>query len=253
LDTTSDGDGVKEHYYFGRTLACEIDYFAFPRTGSHFFRYCTQGLFDLVALRHPGASNDEAISRQEELNADMLYALDLREDGIPFSPVIFHTRSTGQHGPPVKREHPVIVLIRDPIATIYSYYLVARDRWHMLGKVPDHAAWIRTRFQAWHEFYTAARDVLLAHPRDALLIRYESLTESPAELDRLVAFVGVRPKLSPRFVHAITRFDALTRPGARTFYRAGHNNAWRADDAFCRMLTSADVPDPTPFGYARQS
>jgi hypothetical protein len=76
----------------------EFEYFAFPRVGSHFFYYCLTGLFDLIGLPHEHLTSIEAISRQEELNPLALYALKLREDGIPFQPVFFNALSNGMHG-----------------------------------------------------------------------------------------------------------------------------------------------------------
>lgn len=241
---------MKDQYYFGRTLAKEIDFFAYSRVGSHYFRYCTQGLFDLVALRTPGAGNPEAISRQQELNPNVLYALDLREDGVPAQPVVFHTRVNSQHGLPVKRDHRTIVLIREPVASVYSYYRAALDRWGLLKPGADHSNWVRNKLRGWHEFYAETLSLMQAHPGEVLLVRYESLLVGPEELERVVEFVGVRPKLRPAFVHEITRFETMIRPGERTFFRGGNNTAWREHRGFCEMLARAEMADPAPMGYA---
>ncbi|MEX2218034.1 MAG: hypothetical protein WD749_04675 [Phycisphaerales bacterium] len=222
---------MKPQYYFGRTVAREIDYFAYPRTGSHLLRYCTQGLFDLVAVAGPALGSAEAVDRQREVNPGALYALDLREDGVPYAPVLFHTRITGQHGRPVKRENPTVILQRDAMPTIYSYYRVQRDRWGWGARAPEPRAWAREKLDEHRGFYDAAAALKREHPGTTLIIRYEDLTAGPAPLRALVQLVGVRPKLSPEFVHGITRFDSFVAgdPAARTFYREGDNDAWKRD------------------------
>ncbi|MFN0132681.1 MAG: hypothetical protein ACKVW3_09160 [Phycisphaerales bacterium] len=238
---------MKDQYFFGRTLARQIDFFAFPRTGSHFLRYCTQGLFDLVALPQPGTDEPEAVDRQRELQPLALYALDLREDGVPLSPVWFNARAAGRHGTPAKADAPALILIREPIATVYSFYRAATSRWGTTIDAP--AAWLQDKFNRYTDFYRAGLAITAEHPQHSLLLRFEDLVESPAALERLVAFVGVRPKLAPAFVHAATRFDAMVAPGARSFYRAGDNTAWRADPDFCRILERVQLPDSSEFGY----
>jgi hypothetical protein len=239
---------VKDRYFFGRTPAREIDVFAFPRTGSHLFRYCTAGLFDLVALPQPGLDNPEAIDRQTELNPQALYALDLREDGVPYSPVWFNTSATGQHGFPAKGEAPMVVLIRDPIPTFYSFYRVSIDRW--MRPIDDPPLWIQAKCQRYCSLYDAGFKALAESPKDSLLIRYEELVASVEPLRKLIELVGVRPKLSPDFVHSITKFDQITKRGPRTFYRAGDNDAWRNDKEWCAFLERADLPDLSRFAHS---
>jgi hypothetical protein len=236
---------VKDKYFFGRTPTRQIDVFAFPRTGSHLFRYCTAGLFDLMALPQPGLENPEAVERQSELNPHALYALDLREDGVPYAPVWFNARANGQHGFPVKGEAPMVVLIRDPVPTFYSFYRVSIDRWKQ--PIEDPPTWIRAKCQRYTAFYDAGLEQIAKSPRDSLLIRYEELIGSADPLKRLVSLVGVQPKLDPEFVHSVTRFDQFTRRGTRTFYRAGDNNAWRHDKEWCTLLERADLPDLSRF------
>ena len=88
---------MSEPYYFGRVPAVQIDMFSFPRCGAHFLRLCTAGLFDLVALPHGDSGKAEAAQRREELDPLSLYALNLREDGVPYHPVWFNTTSNGRH------------------------------------------------------------------------------------------------------------------------------------------------------------
>jgi hypothetical protein len=233
---------MKPQYYFGQAVAKQLDFFAFPRTGSHLFRYCTQGLFDLVAIPTPGLNNPDAVERQREVNPLALYALDLREDGVPFSPVIIHGRPNGQHGAPIAREHPRVILVRDPIPTVYSYYRVQNDRWGWGPDTPRPREWVRQKLAEHAAFYAAARARAAEHPSTTLLLRYEDLTESPAPLERLVEFVGVRPKLSPAFVHRVTRFDFFAAPGERTFYRSGDNTAWERDQEWKDLIAGVEAP-----------
>ncbi|MCC6661313.1 MAG: hypothetical protein IT437_10550 [Phycisphaerales bacterium] len=238
---------MRDRYYFG-TLARQVDFFAFPRTGSHFFNYCTSGLFDLVALPTPGIDNSEAVSRQQELDPAVLEALAARQDGVPYQPVIINQRATGQHGDPARGEHPVVVLIRDPMATVYSYYNAATSRWGAGERIKNVGAWAEEKFGRYHRFYTRALEVLRTGP--GILIRFEDLAAGPGPLHDLVRLVGVRPKLEPDLVHRLTRFDSITRPGARTFYRAGDNDAWSRDAAWRGVVPGAPARlDFGAFGY----
>jgi hypothetical protein len=203
-----------------------------------------------VSLGTPGLENPEAVSRLQELDPLALYILNLREDGIPHQPVYFNTRATGQHGFPQKGASPAIILIRDPIATLYSFYRVARDRWN--EPIGDPVAWVRVKLARYAEFYDAGLALLAANPGSSLLVRYEDLRRGPEPLHRVVSFVGVRPKLSPELVHHITRFERFVRKepavGPRTFYRAGDDDAWRADDEWRGILDRSALPDLSRFG-----
>jgi hypothetical protein len=244
----------KSRYFFGRTLATRIDMFAYPRTGSHFFRYCTQGLFDLVAIPGPAVDNAEAIDRQRELEPDILYALDLREDGVPYQPVWFNATAGGEHGTPVATPFPRVILAREPIATVYSGYRVARDRPDWPQKLDaDLPTWLGHRFRSYHRFCTAASVLLAAEPDRTFIVRFDELRASPELLERLVAFVGVTPKLRPSLVHRLTRFDTIARPGERTFYRSGDDDAHRRDDAFTAAIASMSLPDFSPFAFVPQT
>ncbi len=245
-------DGIKDRYFFGRTPAIRVDMFAFPRTGSHFFRYCTQGLFDLVAIPGAAIDNAEAIDRQKELNPDVLYALDLREDGVPFQPVWFNTTASGQHGLPIAGDAPIVILTREPIATVYSYLRVHRDRPSFGGIHGDTRTWIEHTFREYHAFLSRAEEVLRAHTR-SLVVRFEQLRDSPTPLRRLVDLVGVRPKLRPEFVHTLTRFESIVRGGDRTFYRAGSDLAWKDDAEFVRTLEAVPVPNFSAFDFVEHS
>jgi len=240
---------VKPWYQFGRTLTKRIAYFAFPRTGSHLFRYCTQGLFDLVALPHADLQHEEAVDRQRELDPRTLYALDLREDGVPYQPVLFDGQANGRHGVPTDTGAPTVLLIRHPIAAVYSLWNVQRDRWGV-ATPRDLSSWIASQLEQYERFYAEGWRLLDAAPQRTLLIRFEAMLASPEPMERLVELVGVRPKLSPEFVHSLTRFDTLVRGDVeRTFFRAGTDKAWERDAAWVSSLAQARIPDLERFGY----
>lgn len=240
-------------YYFGRSLARQLDLFAFPRTGSHFLRYCTVGLFDLVTLPPKAIDNPEAIDRQQELDPDVLYALELREDGVPYQPVIIHTTATGRHGEPVDQQRPAVILTREPIATVYSGWRAAKDRPGFQPIAIPHHQWIQGRFDLYHAWLSKAADLLAAKPADTLAIRYDELVASPEPLQRLADLLQVRPKLRPALVHKLTRFDLITRPGHRTFYRAADDLAWRNDADFTQHLVRVNIPDFSRFCFVQPS
>lgn len=239
---------MNRRYFFGRVEAVRIDFFAFPRCGSHFLRACTAGLFDLVALPHADSANEEAAARTEELDPLAVYALNLREEGVAYHPVWFNGTANGRHGVPIDSGFPILVLIRDPYAAVYSLYRVSRDRWEVA--IPDAAAWAGAQFRKYAEFYSAASTVLASARSGGLLMRYEDLCKEPGALEGLVGFVGVRPKLAPAFVHRQTRFGGYVAPGARTFYREGDNRAWERDEPWREMVRGLRVPDFAPYGYA---
>lgn len=241
---------MRKLYHFGQ-LVKEIDYFAYPRTGSHFFRYSTSGLFDIVSRKHLHIENPEAIDRQREITPEVLYGLDLREPGVAYQPVWLNGTANGVHGRPMDGNNQVIILIRDPKATVYSLYRVHRDRWHGVPDIDNGVSeqWLAHTFQEFASFYHGAFDLMDSLGDRSLLIRYEEMVASPEPLRRLVDFCGVKPKLQPDFVHFLTRFDRFAKPGERTFYRSGDNDAWRHDAVWTAKLQNVEVPDFSRFGY----
>ncbi len=233
-----------ESYHFGTRLALRCDYYAFPRTGSHYLWACLTGLLDLVFYPNDFVGNPEARQRADELNPHAFYALRLREDGVPYQPVYINAAPQGVHGVPTAGEWPAIILIRDPHPTIYSWYHTATERWG--AKVPDRIAWMHDAYRQYTEFYDRALALAAEQPARSLLIRFEELKADPAVLRRLVEFIGVQPKLSPEFVHWWTDFERMTQPGPRTFYRAGNNEKWRTDAAW-----QADLRQVSPGDFAR--
>ncbi|MCA9298317.1 MAG: hypothetical protein KDA28_04580 [Phycisphaerales bacterium] len=237
---------MKDVYLYSAAVTPSIDLFAFPRTGSHFFNHCLVGLFDRVEFDHPHLHNQEAIDRQREVDPDAMYALDLREPGAPFRPVHIEERATGMHGRPEARDgRRCMLLVREPRATLYSLARALTSRW---GKdIQDPAAWAATKAAEYATFYDAGFDLL---GDDALLVRYEDLVRDHHMLERVVEFVGVTPKLRPSFVHRVTRFETWTTPGARTFYRAGDNQAWRSDETWGPVLERLEFDDRFGYGAA---
>ena len=178
----------QDQYYFGRLLK-KVYVFAFPRTGSHFLAYCFEGLFDSVSLLPEiHRISPEAISRQAEIKDEVLYALGLREDGVLFQPMWLNPLVGGVHGVPVLTENPVLLLIRDPIATAFSAWR-ARGR---LGFKLQTAEDLNEHWDAYERFYDAGLRVIDETGDKGLLVRYELLAAGPEMLERIVEFVRVR-------------------------------------------------------------
>ena len=245
--TRQDQNAFKDLYYFGK-LAKEFDYFAFPRSGSHFFLYCCSGMFDMISFLLPEIFHSaEAIDRQQELNESVLYTLDLREANVPFEPVWFNRLANGVHGTPSKGATPAIILIRDPVAAAFSRYRVNQARWNT--PVEELRPWLEKLFTDWETFYDLSFERLAECPANTLLVRYESLLKGPEALEEVARFVGVRPKLRPAFVYEATKFERFVRPGERTFFREGMNTAWKNDPVWVELISSLADRDFRRFGY----
>ena len=239
-----------ESYYFGTRLAKRCDYYAFPRTGSHYLWACLTGLLDLVFFPNELVDLPEARQRAEELHPHAYYTLRLREDGVPVQPVYINAAPNGLHGLPQAGGWPVLLLIRDPHPTIYSWYHTAVDRWQ--AQIPDRVAWIRQAYARYAEFYRAAFSLQASGQVPVHLIRFEALQADPAVLSELANFLGVTPKLKPDFVHWSTQFDRMVAPGRRTFFRGGNNQRWREDGAWRADWQQAGPRGLGEFGYADQ-
>lgn len=238
---------MKNKYYFGKALLKEFDFFSFPRTGSHFFFYCVSGLFDLVTYPHDHLENEEAVSRQREINPLVLYSLELREDGIPYQPVCFNSLSNEMHGKVKFRGNKFVVLIREPVSVVYSLYLVSTSRWGK--KINDLSEWVQHKFGEYNEFYTVAFKEIENHPQFSLLIRYEDLLKSSDALKNIVEFAGLKPKLSPEYVYSLTEFETFVKKTQRTFYQKGNNESWRNDESWSFVLDIAKQYEFERFGY----
>jgi hypothetical protein len=236
----------RDEYYFGAVLK-EIDYYAFPRTGSHFLHYCMSGLFDLVTrLPEDIRKNPEAASRQNELRAEALYALELREPGAAFAPLWVNTMTNGLHSMPRPGENPILILIRHPLAAAYSAWSTRKR----LGFEIETQEQLAKHLDWYEKFYDTAMQLTKSNDTQALLIRYEKLISTVATLELIAAFVDIRPKLSPQFVYWITQFDNFVAQGKRTFYQTGDDTAWRQSEGFLELLASAGPPrDFRRFGY----
>jgi len=232
-------------YHFGVRLARDLDYFAFPRTGSHFLWHCFTGLFDLVFFPTPYGDQPEPKQRREELDPMALKALELRTDNAGYHPVHIHHDSNGLHGLPVDNGRPIIVLIRDPRPVLYSYYQTATSRWGAV--IPDIDVWLKEQAALYERFYAAAWEIREKAPQRVHLVRFEELRRDPAALQRIVEFVGVPPKLPADFVFWCCQFDRFTRPGDRTFYRQGDDDAWRRDPVWLARLEN--LGDFSRYGY----
>ena len=221
--------------------------YAYPRTGSHFFAYALTGLFDIVTPPHQYLRHQEAIDRKSELNSDVLYALNLRDPRVPFRPLRLNAVASGVHGVPTESEHLMVLLIRDPIATAYSRYRVERDRWG--GVTTLTVEWLRNELSLYAAFYDSSLEILQRQARRGLLVRWESLVESPGGLERLVEFVGIEPKINPAFVWSLLHFDNFVKTGPRTFYRSGSNQSWMADLEWINALAEIGDLSFERFGY----
>jgi hypothetical protein len=237
---------MQQTYHFGH-LEKELQLFGFPRTGAHFLNYCLSGLFDVVSPPHPYLWHQEAVDRRSELNPDALYALGLREPCTPFQPLRINSMAAGVHGVPVESEYLMLVLIRDPIATAYSRYLVERDRWGGLEKLS--AEFLRGQLLSYVDFYDKAFAVLARQGDRGMLMRWEELVAGPWPLERLVSFVGLVPKLRCSYVWSVTRFENFVKPGNRTFYRSGKNDAWKIDPEWVQLLPQMKDFSFERFGY----
>lgn len=239
-----------ESYHFGSRLAVRCDYYAFPRTGSHYLWACLTGLLDLVFYPNEHVDNPEARQRAEELNPHAYYALRLREDGVPFQPVYIDPSPNGLHSKPAAGKWPTLILIRDPHPSIYSWYHTAIDRWG--AQIPDRVVWMREAYSHYRDFYSAAFSLVDSTSTQICLVRFEDLKANVTELERIVSFLGVKPKLSPAFVHWWTDFERMTQAAPRTFYRGGNNRRWREDRAWLADLAQANAGDFSRFGYPEQ-
>jgi hypothetical protein len=239
------GMAKRDQYYFG-SLVKQIDVFAFPRTGSHFLAHCLTGLFDLVSLLpEVHRTLPEAISRQDELKEEILYALDLREQNVPFQPVWLNPLVGGVHGVPVQTENKALLLIRDPIAAAFSAWR-ARHRLAFKLETPQD---LNEHWNQYEKFYDAGLKMIEQAAGGALLVRYELLTATSETLEQIVEFAGVRPKLTPQFVHWITRFDNFVKNQDRSFYREGNDEAWKSNVEWRELMRLAGPRDFGIFGY----
>jgi hypothetical protein len=239
---------MTEPAHFGRCITKAADFFAFPRTGSHFMFHAFTGLFDLVFLDNRYLKVREAITRNDELDPTILYALTLREEGVPYQPIWINPLATGVHGLPAKGEAKVLTLIREPKATIYSWFRLHRDR--LKSDIRDVHVWVEEQFQRYFEFYTTGFDLIERFHSDVHLIRFEDVVVSPEVFQRICDFLSIQPKMNCAFVHWLLDFERVARRDIeRTFYRSGRNDAWKEDDFWTKIVSGVRLPDFSRFGY----
>ena len=109
--------------------------------------------------------------------------------------------------------------------------------------------WLRGELSRYSAFYDQAFDVLTGMKNSGLLVRWEDLVAHRDALARVVDFVGLPTKLRCSFVWSLMRFENLVAPGARTFYRSGTNEAWKADTAWVEALSNIEELSFERFGY----
>lgn len=242
--------------------------FSFPRTGGHFLTHCIRALYDTepensdpiggVAWHDQPSGAVQGIhlrgqaeiaDRERELNPITLYALTLRANDGRRSPLNFVHGRTGVHGIPggLLPGEKAVVLIRDPLATVYSLYRVWRDRWE--PDIPFDAGSVYYHLCEYCRYYDAAIVFKHDNPHNVNIMRFRDLAAGPESLRDLCNFLDHTPKLEPEFVWHMTKFENITTPKARTFYRQGNNEAWRSDPDFFSMLTQVGEFDFTPYGY----
>ncbi|HEU0121029.1 MAG TPA: hypothetical protein VFQ91_10940 [Bryobacteraceae bacterium] len=242
--------------------------FSYPRCGSHYLTHCIRALYDTdennledwsgVQWRsEPGAAergvhlrgDAEARDRENELNPLALYALSLRANCGKQSPLILDHERNGAHGLPEApaTNERACILIRDPLAMVYSYYRVWTSRWE--PDEPFDSGSVRHHLDSYCSFYDTALRVIEESQGRTILLRYEDLVLSPLALQNLCNFLSQTPKLEPEFVWHMTKFENFTRAGARSFYREGNNGAWRSDAAFCAMAGVLEDFDFRRYGY----
>ena len=177
-----------------------------------------------------------------------IYALKLRSDTVPYQPVYINASPNGLHGQPQNGSNPTIILIRDPYASIYSLYLTACERWGL--KIDDTIVWIKENFYLYRKFYDKAFQLYRDNPEKVLIVRFELLKTNHEELQNIVDFIAVTPKLKPEYVFWWTRFDRITKDGERTFYRSGDYDFWKEDKTWKDALEKAEVGDFSKYGYS---
>lgn len=232
----------------------EFDYYAFPRTGSHFLMINLGGLFDLEVVRQGTLAQDnkrhlskEERSRTRELRPFVLLLLKQRWPSWEKSPVRIYANPSGVYHSTIKaRDLPILVMIRNPIATMYSLYNLFVSRFKY--KVGDIRNFVEKNLDAYRKYYQPAFELQKeGHP--LLMIRYEELLTSPAPMEKICKFLCVTPKLNPSIVFFMTRFKVITKIKYRTFYRHGNNQAWKRDLMFLEAVKPFLAMEWEEYGY----
>ena len=132
----------------------QFHYFAFPRVGSHFFFHCLTGLYDLILFDSESFHTPEYLKRSEELSSNALYALKLNDLSLGKSQAVYvNPFPNGIHGDPVYSGLPIISLIRNPFATIYS--LLNLNISHLKVESINYEEFILKQLDAYVNFYNS--------------------------------------------------------------------------------------------------
>ena len=226
----------------------QFHYFAFPRVGSHFFFHCLTGLYDLILFDSESYHTSEYLKRSDELNPNALYALRLHDLALGKSQSIYvNPCPNGIHGNPIYTGFPIISLIRDPFATVYSY--VNLNISHLKIESIDYEKFIIQNLDKYTLFYTSLLEISKEHPSKLLLLTYENLVSSQETLETLTEFINQRPKLRPDFVFDQVKYENLVDPHKKSFFKFGSNAAWRKDERFCAVVKQYDKTKFNKFGY----
>ena len=225
-----------------------IDYFAYPRVGSHFLFHIFSGLYELILFESEDFKTEEYLARKNEINEFSLYALSLSDlNKSTRQPIFVNPKANGIHGTPIDSGFPIISLIRHPLATAYSYYRLERDRFNR--SFSNEKAWILDKLNEFDKFYTQVFEVKNKIKNDMLILNFEDLVSDDKYINNIVDFFNVEPKLDPNFVYNCTKFENFTSNSDRTFYRNGDNEKWLQDDNFKLMIKDFDFKKFRKFGY----
>ena len=226
----------------------QFHYFAFPRVGSHFFFHCLTGLYDLILFDSECYHTSEYQKRSDELNPNALYALRLHDLSLGKTQSIYvNPCPNGIHGDPIYSGLPIISLIRDPFATVYSFLNLNIS--HFKVESIDYEKFIIQNLDKYTLFYRSLLEISNEHPSELLLIKYENLVSSPETLNTLVEFINTSPKLRPNFVFDQVKFDNLVNPHNKSFFKFGTNSMWRKDERFCAVVKQYGETRFNKFGY----
>ena len=235
---------------FVNSYTKRIDYYAFPRVGSHYLFHIFSGLYDLVLLDSADFKTNKYLTRSKEINEIALYALRLGDLNLPRSaPIFINPNPNGIHGKPKDFGHPIICLTREPVASIYSLYRLKRDRFK--EGIDDVGLWISEKFKEYFEFYKCALSINEKSSSKFLFLKYEDICRSWQQLSEICDFIKESPKLDPKFVHYMTRFDNFVNDENRTFYREADNAKWRNDKEFVTNLCLNDYPNLPGLDYSK--
>ena len=236
------------------TPQVSFDYFAFPRTGSHYFGLCLQGLYREVlsecgdSVKWSHTRSQEEKTRSNELRPLVLCLLKCGLSNRHLSSVRRNANPGGKlHEAPFYRGNKIVITIRHPYPTIHSLYKLLTERMRLdIGNIET---FIKDQLNAYTSYYGKAA-ALQKDGAPVLFMRYEEMLQTKEPLAELCAFLQVEPKLPVGLVYFLTRFRVITKMRKRTFYAFGNNDAWKADTRYVDALSSIAPTDLTSLGYS---